>query len=75
MAIDFKHSQRLTLVQPDEDSFPQKREKNHHYSLHPHLACIIEETLNVHKTNEYMQWQATGDQCKVLCLTTIILII
>jgi hypothetical protein len=75
MAIDFQHSQRLTLVQPAEDSLPQKREMGHRHSLHPHLACIIEETLNVRKKNEYMRRQATGDQHKVLCLTIIILII
>jgi hypothetical protein len=75
MAIDFQHSERLTLSQPAEDSLSQQREMGRRQSLHPRLACIIEETLNVRRTNEYMRQQAPGNQREVLCLTPIILII
>jgi len=71
MAIDFQHSKQLTLVQPVEGS-PQPT-TGHHQPLHPHLACIIEETLNVHNNSEYMR-KICGDQCEV-CSTHTILII
>jgi hypothetical protein len=71
MAIDFRHSKQLTLVQPVEGS-PQLT-PGHRQPLHPRLACIIEETLNVHHNSGYMR-KICGDQCEV-CLTHTILII
>jgi hypothetical protein len=71
MAIDFQHSKRLTLVQPVEGS-PQPTTDDRQ-PLHPRLACIIEETLNVRNNSEYMR-KICGDQCEV-CLTHTILII
>jgi hypothetical protein len=63
MAIDFQHSKKLTLIQPTEGSLPQQ---GHGQPLDPRLACIIEETLNVRKTNEYMR-QTSGNQIEVAC--------
>jgi hypothetical protein len=48
MSLDFQHSKVLTLDQSDPSSL------GHRQPLHPRLACIIQETLNVCKNNEYI---------------------
>jgi hypothetical protein len=72
MAIDFQHSKQLTLIQPAAESSLQPKNKDHRQPLHPRLACIIEETLSVRKTNEYMR-QASGNQRKVLFIPVILI--
>jgi len=52
MSIDFQHSKVLTLVQSDPSV---QTSLGHRQPLHPRLACIIQETLDVRKNNDHIR--------------------